>query len=466
MKKLIALVLAMVLAASMVACGSKDNSGAATEDAAKEGASDASNSGKEVLNIWSINDEIPTMVDMYLDSHPEFAAKYAVEYTVIDGDSYQTALDQCLINNTEDAPDIFAAEAGFALKYTQGDASQYVMPFEDLGIDVDTKIEEAQLAKYSVEIGTRPSDNKVVGLAFQSTGGAVVYRRSIAKDVFGTDEPSEIAKILGEGTGNLDKFFEAAEVLKQNGYAITSSYGDASRMLRGSIEKGWVVDGELCIDPAREASMDIAKMMKEKGYHNDTETWTDAWFADVRGEGAQPVFCFTGPAWLINFTLAPNCGGEKLGEGTYGDWAVCPPPVGFFWGGTWVMANKNTEHKEAVAELLEYITLDCTENGAMYAWANGEYGTSGTKDCVASGTVMEMCDGSIEFLNGQDMFEIFAPAGEYANGKILTQYDGPIGTIWDDQVNQYANGEKSKEDALNDFKNMVADNLDVVVNFD
>ena len=62
--------------------------------------------------------------------------------------------------------------------------------------------------------------------------------------------------------------------------------------------------------------------LKENNYHNDTEDWKDAWFADMKGEGDKEIFGFFGPAWLINYTIAPNCGGEKVGEGTYGDWAV------------------------------------------------------------------------------------------------------------------------------------------------
>ena len=49
---------------------------------------------------------------------------------------------------------------------------------------------------------------------------------------------------------------------------------------------------------------------------------------------------------------------------TVGDWRVCTPPVGFFWGGTWVLANKDTDQAEGVAELIEWITLDSSEDGS------------------------------------------------------------------------------------------------------
>ena len=184
----------------------------------------------------------------------------------------------------------------------------------------------------------------------------------------------------------------------------------------------------------------------------------------MKGEGSKPVFGFFGPAWLINYTLAPNCGGEKTGEGTYGDWAICDSPIGFFWGGTWLLANKNMDADKvsAVKDIIQWITLDSTDDGLQYKWANGTLnGEGGTKDSVASGTVMEKSDGSLEFLGGQNMFDYFVPANTYANGKNLTQYDENINLIWRDQVRAYAAGEKSREDAIKDFKQTVSDTLGI-----
>ena len=116
----------------------------------------------------------------------------------------------------------------------------------------------------------------------------------------------------------------------------------------------------------------------------------------------------------------------------------------------------------AVKDLIQWITLDCTENGLQYAWANGTLnGEGGTKDSVASGTVMDMSDGSLDFLGGQNMFDYFVPANSYANGKNLTQYDESINIIWRDQVRAYAAGEKDRDAALNDFKQTVSDTLGI-----
>ncbi|MBQ5523159.1 MAG: carbohydrate ABC transporter substrate-binding protein, partial [Oscillospiraceae bacterium] len=108
---------------------------------------------------------------------------------------------------------------------------------------------------------------------------------------------------------------------------------------------------------------------------------------------------------------------------------------------------------------------DCDETSLQYYWANGTLnGEGGTKDTVASGTVMAMSNGEMEFLGGQNMFDVFVPANQYANGKNLTQYDETINNYWRDAVRQYTSGALSRDDALNAFKQNVADNLDVEVN--
>ncbi|HPU63700.1 MAG TPA: carbohydrate ABC transporter substrate-binding protein [Mobilitalea sp.] len=472
MKRIIALFLAclMIMSLALTGCGKKDDS--------KEGSNtDKTDSGKKtetqepvkeveddpnvkVLNIWSFTDEVPNMLKKYKELNPDF--NYEIKETIISTSegAYQPALDQALAGGGSDAPDIYCVEAAFVLKYTQGDAHQYAAAYKDLGIDVDKLIEEAEIAPYTVEIGTNPK-GQLVGLGYQATGGAFIYRRSLAIDTWGTDDPEVIKTKIGPGW---DKFFEAAEELKAKGYAIVSGDGDIWHAVGNSSDQGWVVDGKLTIDPKREEFLDLSKKLKDNGYHNDTQDWTDAWYADMKGVGDKPVFGFFGPAWLINYVMSEHCGGTKPGEGTYGDWAVCEPPVGFFWGGTWVLANKNTKIPKTVGKIIEWITLDSSDTGLQYFWANGTLnGPGGTKDTVASGAVMKRSDGTLDFLGGQNMFDVFVPAGEFANGKNLTQYDETINGYWRAQVREYTAGNKSREQAIADFKQQVADNLAVIV---
>ena len=430
------------------------------------------------INMWSFTNEVPNMAKKYISLNPDFGKKYTIDVTIIatTNGTYQPALDAALKNGEVD---LYAAEAAFVLKYAQGDAAQFAAAYKDLGIDVDKDLKDAEIAQYTVDIGTRPSDKALVALGYQATGGAMIYRASIAKEVFGSDEAATVEKEVGAGSGNYEAFWKAAEKLKAKGYPIVSGDGDVWHMVENSSSSGWVVDKKLNIAPERQAFFDISKQLVDNGWCNETTDWQPSWFADMKGlpqEGKdnKSAFCFFGPAWLINYSMKDNCGGKEApadgnyAGNTFGDWRVCKAPAGFFWGGTWVLASKtaaeNADKKAGVAELIHWITLDASDKGLQYLWANGlfapnEDGTPGTKDCVASGKVMATANGEVAFLGGQNMFPAFIAANANATGKNMTQYDENINALFREQVNQYAHGQKSMDDAIKDFRARVADKI-------
>jgi len=395
------------------------------------------------------------MTEKYKQLFPDRNVEFNSTIISTTDNAYQPALDQALAAGGKDAPDLYAAEAAFVLKYTQGDMSDFAASYADLGL-TDQMVQEAGIAEYTIDIGSKDGELKALG--YQATGGAFIYRRSLAKDTFGTDDPNTIKNETGPGW---DKFFAAAEKLKQKGYAIVSGDGDIWHAIENSSDKGWIVDGKLYIDPKREEFLDLSKRLKDNGYHNDTQDWTEAWYADMKGTGPKPVFGFFGPAWLINYVIGQHA------PDTAGDWAITEPPIGFFWGGTWLLANKNVlqdeAKKKAVADFIHWVTLDASEQGLQYFWANGTMvdGEQGTKDTVASSVVMAKSNGELDFLGGQNMFDVFVSANKFATGKNLTQYDQSINDIWRAQVREYTAGNKSRDQAIADFKSTVKDELGI-----
>ncbi len=414
-------------------------------------------SDPKVIHVWnSYGNDIPFAITKFKELHPDFGYDIKIsEYSNSDI-GYYNILDPALGNGEADTPDIYVALAPSAAKYIKGEMSPYAAPYEDLGMDVNTLLQEASIADYMVDFGTNP-EGKLVALGFQSTAAAFLYRRSIAKAVWGTDDPSVIRDTIGPGW---DKFFEAAEALKSKGYGICSSHEDIWYAVKNSSDQGWIVDGKLYIDPKREAFLDISKRMIDDEYTNRTDQWAEDWFNDMKDAGDKKIFGFFAPSWLINFVVVYNCGGEAVGSGAYGDWAICEPPAGFFWGGTYVLANKDTKYKEAVGEIIKWITLDTSETGFQYLWANG-FMNNGIKDTVPSATVMEKSDGTLEILSGQNQYDIYIPAANYANGNQTTQYDDDIDFYWLNEVTKYVFGNKTRELAIADFKKEVADQLGI-----
>jgi hypothetical protein len=414
---------------------------------------------KPTINVNSFTTEVPEMFNRYFEVYPDRYADFDINTTVIatiDG-AYEPALDQALAAGTVD---LYCVESTFALKYTQGDFSSFAAPYKDLGINVDGLITAGDIAQYTIDIGTNP-DGDVIGLGYQSAAGAFIYRSSIAFDTWGTDDPDIIAAKIGPGW---DKFLNAAAELKDKGYGIVSGNDGLWRAVENSSSTGWVVRGELTLSPERLAFFDITKILTDNGYHNHTLEWTDSWYNDMQGIGEQPVFGFFGPAWFINYTLAPNCGGTVPGEGTYGDWRVCEPPTGFFWGGTWLLAAKDSPHKEVIGEFIEWVTLETHDMSLQYYWANGNIDISyGNKDAVTSAVVMKKSNGSLDILGGQNMFDAYIPANDLVRGDNLTEYDAEINGYFQDAVRMYAYDEADKETAITWFKQTVADNTTLIV---
>ena len=425
---------------------------------------------RTVINLWSFTEEVPNAARLFMHLNPDFDEEFRFEITVIgdDDNAYSIALDPALESGGSNMPHIFTAESAFVLRYTQGAMSSHVMPYSQLIPDVYDRVIESEIAPYTVEIGTRGND--LVGLAFQSTGGAMIYRRSIAQSVFGTDDPDEIANITG--ANGWTSFLDAARVLESNGFAAVAGAGDIWQAIR-TTGSPWVVDGELVIDPARAEMMEIHYALYNENLMLDAGAWSPDWNSAMGGLGERETFAFFGPAWLINYVMSGHVGD------TYGDWAITVPPAGFFWGGTWLMANTDLpdELHDVVSSFIEWVTLDSTPDGFQYMFANGtferalydagiaeEYGE--TKDVVSSAVVNDMADSTISLLGGQEMALVFIPAAAYATGAALTEYDIDINDWFLEQSEQYAIGEKSFEEAIRDFKQMVADSTDITVNFD
>ncbi|GHV34092.1 hypothetical protein FACS18949_09520 [Clostridia bacterium] len=465
LKRLLSLAMAiLMLTFVLAACANNSDSG----DGGKPGsgddkvATDVKDDAAEgdTINLWAFTNELPLAFDKYKEYYKTKNGKdfpYNVNVTQISDQDNQfiNAIDPAFAGG-DNVPDLYIAESAFVLKYTQGDFAKYAATYKSLGIDVEKEIKDAGIAPYTVEIGRRSSDGEVVGLGYQTNPIALIYRRSIAKDVWGTDDPAEVEKKVGPG---IDKFFAAGEELKAKGYSLLSGSGDLWNAYKtiGTVEHGWVVDDKLDIPATFDKFFDYAKELKDKDLTNNSTQWGDAWFADMKDAGTRKVFAFMGPAWLINYTLGANS------PDTSGDWALAAPPFPSWWGGSWTIVNKDTKFKKSLGEFIQWMTLDTSEQGFLYGWANGLYNEDGTKDYVSSSVVVDKSNGESAYLGGQDLLKAYVPLADKVAIKIanLGQYDGTIQGLFQEAFTAYANGEKDKASAVSEFKENVKAQLDI-----
>lgn len=410
--------------------------GGCSKDKVPQGKSDANNK----LVVWSFTDELDGMIKNYFQKDSRFAGKYEISYSLTPTDQFPNKLDPVLASGSG-CPDVFALEDAFVRKYIE---SGLLLDITDIYNEVKDKV-----YPYPVEVGTY--NGKVYGMSWQVTPGAVFYRRSLARKYLGTDDPAEVQKHLA----NWNKFLETAELLKQksNGNCyVVSSTGDMFKPYSAGRASPWVVNDKLVIDQKMYDYMDMCKTLHDKGYEGRVNQWSEGWFAGMKGTFKdeagknKEIFSYFLPTWGLHYVLKTNAPESS------GDWAMCAGPVGYRWGGTWVGAWKGTKNPNAAKELIKYIA---TDDSFLEAWAKD------TGDVVSNKNVVEKIKDSYAdpYLAGQNHYSAFAKMAESVNGKLSQGTDQAIESIFAEETAAYVNGEKTKQQALDDFKAQVSSTL-------
>ena len=198
-RKLTSLFLATAMVMTTLAgCG---NSGGKT--AAKVDTSEAAQ-GK-VLNIYCWNQEFQERFE-YFKKSGKLPSDVKVNFVVTpnENNAYQNALDAALLKQkdaaADDKIDMFLIEADYALKYVNSD---YTLDVKSIGL---TDNDLSDMYQYTKDIATS-SNGALKAVSWQATPGLFAYRRSIAKDVLGTDDPDKVQEALS----TWDKFNSVAE---------------------------------------------------------------------------------------------------------------------------------------------------------------------------------------------------------------------------------------------------------------
>ena len=415
----------------------------------------------KVINIYSWNDEFRQRLEAVYPE-VESTSKDGTVTKLKDGTEihwvinpnqdgvYQQKLDEALMNQADaaddDKVDIFLSETDYVNKYTDKDAD-VAIPLKDLGIDPDK-----DLADQYDFTKTTASDTDGVqrGSTWQCCPGTVVYRRDIAKDVFGTDDPEAV----GEKLKDWDTTKATAEELKAKGYYTFASYADTFRLYGNSISQPWVEDGATTVNVDQQV-MNWIKDSKEwldAGYLNKTVKgqWNDDWNKAMSADSK--VFAFLFPAWGIDFTLKPNWDGED------GAWAVTNPPQEYNWGGSYIHAATGTDNMEHAKDIILAMTgdkdtlLKISKDYADFTNTKSGMQEAASDDAFAS-----------DFLGGQNPFEYFAPVAENIKIAPLSPYDQGCVELIQNAFSDYFQGNVDFDKAKSNFETAIKAIYDIFV---
>ena len=443
MKKALSLILALTMVLALCACGQSApaateapaTTAAAAPAATEAPATEATASEGKVFNIYAWNEEFKGFFEKYYTVPEGVTVNWII--TPSDGGAYQEKLDQALqaqsTASDDDKIDLFLAEADYIQKYTDSDYTQDVKP---LGV---TDFSNA----YAYTVQTASDANGTVkGVSFQCCPAALIYRRSIAKDVLGSDDPAEVQAALSDWS----KFNDVAAQAKAKGYYMTASESATYRVFSNNVATPWVDENNnLQIDDAIKTWMTQAKEFSDKGYTQTCDIWSDECTAQMFKDGK--TMCYFGPAWYYNFSMGNAQDAEK---GCFGDWAICEGPQAHFWGGTWLLAPVGTDNPTMVADIMNTFINDedvCTKlvKNEMQFSNNQKV----NETCAA--------DGGNDFLGGQNDTAIFCELAKNIVFENHTIYDQIINEDLQKTWREYCDGDVTEDAAMANFYALVSE---------
>ncbi len=469
LRKLTALLLAGVMALSLVACNKTETKEpAASNDPVVEDPADPAEPAEPAapaelegkLVVWTLANDLVSFADKFMETYPNVE----VESVVIAPADYPTKVQSALLGG-EVEPDIIVGEpqmlgamfdAGFFANLDEMGAQDYADKIVD----------------YVWEVG-QDADGIQRAISYQITPAGIYYRRDIAEAMWGTSDPEEIGKKFADYA----TIVETGKELKEAGYRIFASDAEIGYF---SGDSAWVIDGKLNVDQARYDYMDLCVELYQQDLTAYAAQWAAPWYQAMAGpvplltaetqwgiwdedENGDPlmniwdaenfakategyetteVFAFGLPAWGV-LTMRDNY------KDTEGKWGVCAGPAYGFGGGTFIGISDLSERKELAWEFVKFCTL--TES-TMEWWI--EFSKGDTVSYIP--TLEKHADDANETYGGQKMYAFWLEQAKGIDYSKVTMYDTEINNAWGNAITAVKNGEKSKEDAVAEFYDVVA----------
>lgn len=449
-KKLLAATLAGVLTLSLAACGNGNGNGNAnsssntskTDTTAASASKSETDTGAvsdkdkdtngESLVIWTLADDLKQFAQRYTE---ETGVDIQVE--VFAPADYPTKLTSALGAKSKEV-DVIVGEP------------QMLLNFFEAGFFADLSALEAdaqnQIVNYVYEAG-KDENGVLRALSYQVTPGAIIYRRDLAKEIFGTDDPDAMSAKFKD----FDTILQTAEEVKDAGYRIFSDSGN----LRWYANAGsaWVEDGVLQVSDAKLGYMDAAVKLYQDELVAFAPEWSAAWYAsmagelplnagwsdlsEVSGEDMTQVFSYSLPSWGA-LIVRDNAKDNK------GNFGICSGPCSYFGGGTFIGVSEYSEHKDTAADFVRFCTLN--DDTAQW-WLETSNG-----DVVSNKAVLEANkDFENESFGNQKTYEFYTKEAENIDYSIVTKYDDTIGNFWGASIEAIQKGDMTKEEAIDDF---------------
>lgn len=306
--------------------------------------------------------------------------------------------------------DLYCAEAGWILSYITD--SKYAAPLSEIGLYSNDYSDAYQ---YTLDVAT--NDGELMGATWQAAPGGFVYRTDLAKDYLGIENPDDMQSAISDW----DKFWDTAKtVYEKSGKKckMADTAGGVWQAYSTAMNKTWVKDGNVLDTDGCEDYVNMINDAYNNHYIDETQQWTDAWFAEGQDDSTFGYFFST---WCLTSGAQLEQASGGTSGATYGKYNIVTGPCNYFWGGTWLVASPKCDNATAAHDFVKYFTAD---EEAMESYANtyGDFVNNKTAmDAVASG------DYKNPALGDQNQFTVLKDAADGITlSSTMTKYDQQI----------------------------------------
>lgn len=440
-KKAICMVMALIMTgAALSACGSSDSgntastesggsaaSEAASEDNAETEAADAAadTEGTEStapdtdisgeVTIW---DWDGGTAQKYVDEFNKVYPNVQVNIQDVSWDNYMQKLQTSYVSGM-DLPDIIYGEMAWR-------GSLFEMGILDNLEEAPYNLNRSDMVASSVPLCSDPNGN-IVGVEMQVTPAGFAYKRDLAKEYLGTDDPDEVGKLIS----TWDDFEKVGkEVDEKSGGKVKMmvSLGD---VLLSTISQNTVdyVDGDTVDITAKvKAPLEETIKLRDDGIIGNVEMYSADWYNDY---AADNYIFYEAGSWCPPLVIA-----QYDPDGS-GNWGITTPPDGSFnLGGTTLSIYKDSKNKEAAWAYIRYIFFS-QEGGSIM------YNTTGNYSCYAPYYASEESpmdqEGPVDaFFGGQSLVDYYInTAAPNAKTAAQNKYDSIVSDVWQQLLPQY-----------------------------
>ena len=359
---------------------------------------------------------------------PLYFPNIKVNYVFVPADEYTTKLMSTIASGAE-MPDVVNLEMtprGMLVNmdvWERLDAEPY-------------NLDKSLLVPFSIPLISNER-GEIVSVQIDNTVGGYAFDRALAKEFFGTDDPTELENIFPSLNEIVSRGKEVSQ--KSNGEIFMfSGVGDAFSAISGLFtSEPLVLDGKLNLEPTfLETYEIIAELIANRSIGPYTQ-WTPAWNASFTSER---VIFYAAPSWFMTFVIEPN---DRESVGRWG--LMTPPGGGFSWGGTAYAIPKNArqENKMLAWTYIEWFTMSMEGTRSFVR----EHATP-TLFLPAIGTDI-YAPNPDPFYGGQDIMSKLLDISDHPNTRTrpMTRYDQAIMDANEIILHELAQG-LSAEDAM------------------